>query len=69
MTDNDGIRSSTDRPKSQYAAYIPERRSGRNRRKGFDRRSPIERRRGFERRVSLNHGEPYTIEHGDIFRK
>jgi hypothetical protein len=52
MTDRGGIRSGTDRRKFQYTAYIPEKRSGRDRRKGFDRRSPIARRRGAERRVT-----------------
>jgi hypothetical protein len=52
MTDRGGIRSVTDRRKIQYTAYIPEKRSGRDRRKGFDRRSSIARRRGAERRVT-----------------
>jgi hypothetical protein len=69
MTDNGGIRSATDRRKSQHTAYNLERRSGKDRRRGFDRRSPIARRRGSEHRVSQNHGEPYTIEHRNIFRK
>ena len=68
MTDNGGTRSRTDRRKFQYTAYIPERRSGRDRRKGFDRRSPIARKRGSERRVSLNHREPYPVERREVFR-
>ena len=52
MTGNGGTRSGTDRRKFQYTDYIPEKRSGRERRKGFDRRSPIARRRGVERRVT-----------------
>jgi hypothetical protein len=68
MTDNGGIRSVTDRRKSPHTGYIPERRSGRDRRKGFDRRSPIARRRGGERRVSLNRREPYPTEYRGIFR-
>ena len=52
MTDNGGTRFGIDRRKFQYTAYIPEKRSGRDRRKGFDRRSPIARRRGAERRVT-----------------
>jgi len=59
MTDNGGTRLEADRRKFQYTAYIPEKRSGRDRRKGFDRRSPMARRRASERRVSLNHRELY----------
>lgn len=55
LIDNGGTRLGVDRRKFEYTAYIPERRSGRDRRKGFDRRSPIVRRRGPERSVSLNH--------------
>ena len=54
MTDNGGNRSGTERRQSRYADYVPERRSGRDRRKGFDRRSPIARRKGSERRVAVN---------------
>jgi hypothetical protein len=68
MTDNGGTRFGIDRRKFQYTDYIPEKRSGRDRRKGFDRRSPIARRRRSERRVSLNHREPYPIERRDIFK-
>lgn len=64
MADNGGIRSGTDRRKHGYIIDFPEKRSGRDRRKGFDRRSPITRRRGSERRNSLNHREPYSIEGG-----
>ncbi len=69
MADNGETRSGTDRRKHRYITYFPEKRSGRDRRKGFDRRSPIARRRWSERRVSLNHREPYTMEHRNIFRK
>jgi len=69
MTDRGGTRSGTNRRKFQYTDYIPEKRSGRDRRKGFDRRSPIARRRGSERRVSLNHWEPHPKERRVIFRK
>jgi hypothetical protein len=68
MTDNGGTRSRTDRRKFQDTAYIPEKRSGRDRRKGFDRRSPMARRRGSERRVNLNHRELYPVERRDVFR-
>ena len=68
MADNGGTRLGIDRRKFQYTAYIPEKRSGRDRRKGFDRRSPIARRRGTERRVSLNHRKPYPIERRDTFK-
>jgi hypothetical protein len=65
MADNGGTRSGTDRRENRYITYFPERRSGRDRRKGFDRRSPIARRRGSERRNSLNHREPHSIERRD----
>ena len=68
MTDRGGTRTGTDRRKFEYTAYIPEKRSGRDRRKGFDRRSLIKRRRGSERRFSLNHRGPYPIERRDMFR-
>ena len=61
MKDNGGTRSGTDRRKFQYTAYIPERRSGKNRRKGFDRRSPIPRRRS-EHGANQNYREAYPIE-------
>ncbi len=67
-TDNGGTRLGIDRRKFEYTAYIPEQRSGRERRKGFDRRSGITLRRVAERRVSLNHREPYPIERRDVFR-
>ena len=69
MSDNGGTRSGTDRRKFQYTAYIPERRSSTDRRKGFDRRGSIARRKSSERRVSLNHQGTYPIERRDIFRK
>lgn len=55
MIDNGGTRLGVDRRKFEYTAYIPERRSGRDRRKGFNYRSPIARRRGSERRISCSH--------------
>jgi hypothetical protein len=68
MADNGGTRSGTDRRKFQYTACIPEKRSGRDRRKGFDRRSPIARRRKSERRVSLNQQEKYPKERRDVLK-
>jgi len=59
MQDNGGTRSGNDRREFQYTDYIPEKRSGRDRRKGFDRRSPTPRRRGAERRVSLSQQTRY----------
>lgn len=69
MTDSGGTRSGTDRRKIQYTAYIPEKRSCRDRRKGFDRRSSIAQKRLLERRVSLNYCGAYPIESRNIFRK
>ena len=50
MVDNGGTRLGIDRRIFEYSAYIPERRSGRDRRKGFDRRNSIVLRRESERR-------------------
>jgi hypothetical protein len=36
MTDNGGTRLGTDRRKHRYITYFQEKRSGRDRRKGFD---------------------------------
>jgi hypothetical protein len=50
MIDNGGNRSGIDRRIFEYSACIPERRSGRDRRKDYDRRNSISRRRESERR-------------------
>ena len=68
MIDNGGNRLGIDRREFEYSAYIPERRSGRERRKDFDRRSLMARRISAERRNSLNYRGPYPIERRDIFR-
>ncbi len=68
MADNGGTRSGTDRRKFHYTAYIPEKRSSRDRRKGFDRRTIISRKRGSERRVSLNKRDKFPIERKDAFK-
>lgn len=68
MQDNGGTRLENDRRKFQYTDYIPEKRSGRDRRKGFDRRSPTPRRRGSERRVSLNQQARYPLERRHVFK-
>jgi hypothetical protein len=68
MQDNGGTRLGNDRRKFQYTDHIPEKRSGRDRRKGFDRRSPTPRRRGSERRVSLNQQARYPLERLNVFR-
>jgi hypothetical protein len=68
MGDKGGTRTGTDRRKFHYTACIPEKRSGRDRRKGFDRRSSIGRRGGSERRVSLNKREIYPLERKDAFK-
>jgi hypothetical protein len=54
IIDNGGNRLEPERRRLLYTAYIPERRSGRDRRRGFDRRSPIARRRRKDRRTILN---------------
>jgi hypothetical protein len=68
MQDNGGTRFGNDRRKFQYTDYIPEKRSGRDRRKGFDRRSPTPRRRGSERRMSFNQQARYPLERLDVIR-
>ena len=69
MSDNGGTRTGIDRRKFQYTAYIPERRLGKDRRKGFDRRGSIVRRKDHERRFSLKHQGTYPIERRHILRK
>ena len=56
MADNGGTRLGIDRRKFHYTAYIPEKRTGMDRRKVFDRRN------------SLNHQGTYPIERRDILR-
>ena len=51
LADNGGTRTGIDRRKLQYIAYIPERRSGMDRRKRFDRRNLMAQRRKSERRM------------------
>ena len=48
MIDNGGNRKGIDRRIFEYSAYIPERRSGIDRRKDFDRRNLLKRRRVSE---------------------
>ena len=50
IKDNGCNRSGIERRKFSYTAFIPERRSGRDRRKGFDQRSCIGRIKGYDRR-------------------
>jgi len=63
--DNGGCRSGIERRQFIYTECIPERRSGKDRRKGFDRRSTLGRRRGYERRGNQNSGYRNAVEHGD----
>jgi len=50
INDNGGNRIGIDRRQFEYTAFIPERRSGTDRRKGFDRRNSIILRKDSERR-------------------
>ena len=68
MIDNGGNRLGIDRREFEYTAYIPEKRSGMDRRKEFDRRGPITWRRESERRFSSNHRESWPIERRDVFK-
>ena len=54
ITDLQDKRSGTDRRQFDYTAYIPERRSGRERRKGFDRRGSQESRTQERRYITSN---------------
>jgi hypothetical protein len=45
IPDNGGTRSGNDRRQQHYITYFPERRSGSDRRKGFDRRNLIAKKR------------------------
>lgn len=69
IADNGGTRAGTDRRKFQYTVYIPERRSGRDRRKGLDRRDPIIYKKRAEQRFSLYHREPWPIERREVFKE
>jgi hypothetical protein len=51
LADNGGTRTGIERRKFHYTAYIPEKRSGMDRRKRFDRRNLMARRRESERRM------------------
>ncbi len=68
IVDNGGTRLGIDRRKFHYTAYAPEKRSGIDRRKGFDRRRLMGRDIGADYRNSLNHRRPYSSERRDIFR-
>ena len=68
MDDKGGTRTGKDRRRFNYTAYIPEKRSGRDRRKGFDRRSSIGRRGRSDRRVSLNKREIFPPERKNAFK-
>ena len=63
--DNGGCRSAIERRQFIYTECIPERRSGKDRRKGFDRRSALGRRRGYERRGNQSSGYRNAVGLGD----
>ena len=54
LADNGGTRTGIDRRKFHYTTYIPEKRSGMDRRRGFDRRRLVKQRVDDERRSILN---------------
>ncbi len=58
LKDNGGTRSGADRRVYIFMKYYPEKRSGRDRRKGIDRRRKAARKVWSERRHSLIGGEP-----------
>ena len=63
--DKGGTRSGIERRQFIYTECIPERRSGKDRRKGFDRRSALGRRRGYERRGNQSSGYRNAVGLGD----
>ena len=50
IKDNDESRSGIERRRYSYTAHIPERRSGKDRRKWFERRNAINKIRRYDRR-------------------
>ena len=58
LADKGGTRSGTDRRKYLLWTYFPEKRSGKERRKGIDRRGQESKKRWAERRFSLKHAKP-----------
>lgn len=67
LKDNGGTRTGTDRRKYTFKTYIPDNRSGRDRRKGVDRRRKTASKRWVERRFSLNHEIPYPLGRKGLF--
>lgn len=65
IKDNGGSRSGLERRQFIYTECIPERRSGKDRRKGFDRRSALGRRKGYERRGNQNSGYRNAVRPAD----
>ena len=68
LADNGGTRLGIAKRKFHYITHVPKKRSGIERRKGFDRRSLIARGIGADFRDSLNHRGSYPIERRDAFR-
>jgi hypothetical protein len=64
IKDNGGSRSGTERRQSDYMETIPERRSGKERRKVSDRRTGLAQRRGGQNAMDL-----LPIERRDQFRR
>jgi hypothetical protein len=57
IKDNGESRIGLERRQFSYTAYIPERRSGRDRRKSLERRSAINRMRKIDRRRNQTNGD------------
>ena len=57
IKDNQERRIGIERRQFSYTAYIPERRSGRDRRKSLERRSAINRMRRIDRRRNQTNGD------------
>ena len=68
LTDKGGSRSGTDRRKRFSINYFPEKRLGKDRRKGIDRRSQVANKRRSERRFSLKQGKPFSRKRKGLFR-
>jgi hypothetical protein len=64
IKDNGGSRLGVERRQIEYSESIPERRTGKERRKGFDRRMRL-----GQRREHQNPGDLLPIERRDQFRR
>ncbi len=69
IVDNGGTRSGIDRRHNISLGHIKEKRSGTDRRNGFDRRSSLEHIKDSDRRAIPDQTKSGAIERRDIFRE